>query len=141
LVLGGVVIPFNKGLDGHSDGDTLLHAIIDALLGAAVIGDIGTNFPSDVPEYLGIASNILLEKTIALLLEAGWQPIHIDATIIAQQPLMSPYIQLMRQMISKSIGVHIDAISIKATTTDGLGSIGQGEGIATIAIATIESKI
>lgn len=139
--MGGVVIPFNKGLDGHSDGDTLLHAIIDALLGAAVIGDIGTNFPSDVPDYSGIESKLLLEKTMALLKEAGWQPIHIDATIIAQQPLLSPYIISMRQVISKSIGTPIDAISIKATTTDGLGDIGRGEGIAAIAIATIETKI
>lgn len=139
--MGGVVIPFNKGLDGHSDGDTLLHAIIDALLGAAVIGDIGTNFPSDVPDYSGIESKLLLEKTMALLKEAGWQPIHIDATIIAQQPLLSPYIISIRKVISKSIGIPIDAISIKATTTDGLGDIGRGEGIAAIAIATIETKI
>ena len=107
----------------------------------AVIGDIGTNFPSDVPDYSGIESKLLLEKTMALLKEAGWQPIHIDATIIAQQPLLSPYIIPIRKVISKTIGIPIDAISIKATTTDGLGDIGRGEGIAAIAIATIETKI
>ena len=109
LVLGGVVIPFYKGLDGHSDGDVLLHAIIDALLGAAVIGDIGTNFPSDVLEYSGIESILLLEKTLALLTKVGWQPIHIDATIIAQEPLLSPYILPMRQVISKSTGMYNDS--------------------------------
>ena len=139
--MGGTVIPFTKGLDGHSDVDTLLHAIIDALLGAAVIGDIGTNFPSDVPEYSGIESKLLLKKTKDLLIEAGWQPVHIDATIIAQKPLVSPYIISMRQVISKSTDIPIEAISVKATTTDSLGDIGRGEGIAAIAIATIETKI
>ena len=140
LVLGGVSIPFDKGLAGHSDGDVLIHAIIDALLGAATLGDIGTHFSSSDPQYKEIASTLLLRRTSELLEERGWRIIHLDATIVAEQPTMKPFIDKMRRNVAESLKVDRNSVNIKATTTDGLGSIGRGEGIAAQAIATIEAK-
>ncbi len=140
LILGGVSIAFTKGLAGHSDGDVLIHSIIDALLGAASLGDIGTHFPSSDPQYKGIASTLLLRRTGELLEGRGCQVLHVDATIVAEQPIVKPFIGQMRQNIAENLRVDKGSVNIKATTTDGLGSIGRGEGIATLAIATIGAK-
>ena len=140
LVLGGVSIPFDKGLSGHSDGDVLIHAVVDALLGAATLGDIGTHFPSDDPKYKEIASTSLLKTTGDLLEERGWRIIHLDATIVAERPTVKPFVDRMRRNIAEGLKMDRSSVNIKATTTDGLGSIGRGEGIAALAIATIEAK-
>lgn len=137
LILGGVDIPHDRGLAGHSDGDALLHAIIDALLGAAALGDIGQHFPSSDASLEGISSLILLEKTRVLLRDAGWQPGNVDGTIVAQAPKLAPYIERMRQGIASSLGLELHAVSVKATTTDHLGFEGREEGIAAMAVATI----
>ncbi len=139
LVLGGVTIPFEKGLSGHSDGDSLTHAIIDALLGAARLGDIGAHFPAGDPQYKGIASTILLGKIGQLLNERGWRMVHVDATILAEHPRMRPHVDDMRRNIANILKVDLDSISVKASTNNGLGAIGRGEGIAALAIATIEA--
>ena len=139
LVLGGVVIPFEKGLSGHSDGDSLVHALIDALLGAAALGDIGTHFPASDPQYKGIACTILLDKIGQLLNERGWRIVHVDATILAERPRMRPHIDDMRQNIAKTLNLELDSVSVKASTNNGLGAIGRGDGVAAMAIATIEA--
>ena len=138
LILGGINIPFEKGLAGHSDGDVLIHSIIDALLGAAGMGDIGTHFPSGDDKYKGIASTILLVDTAKLLQDKLWRTTYVDATILAERPILRPFMDDMKQSIAKHIGIEDDSINLKATTTDGLGFLGHGEGIACIAIATIE---
>ena len=138
LILGGINIPFEKGLAGHSDGDVLIHSIIDALLGAAGMGDIGTHFPSGDDKYKGIASTILLVDTAKLLQGKLWRTTYVDATILAERPILRPFMDDMKQSIAKHIGIEDDSINLKATTTDGLGFLGHGEGIACIAIATIE---
>ena len=137
LIIGGVTIPYEKGLLGHSDADVLIHAIMDALLGAAAMGDIGQHFPDNDPQYEGISSLLLLEKTAALLAEAGWAVGNIDATIIAQKPKMAPHIEKMRQNIASVLHIGQDRINIKATTEEGLGFTGRGEGIAAQAAALI----
>ena len=138
LVLGGVTVPFDRGLAGHSDGDVLAHAVIDALLGAAALGDIGGHFPSGDPEYEGIASVDLLERTARLLGDDSWQAAYVDATIVAQQPVLKPFIAQIRRGIALSLGLGDDMVSVKATTTDHMGFTGRGEGIAALAVATIE---
>ena len=138
LVLGGVVVPYERGLAGHSDGDVAVHAIIDALLGAAALGDIGHHFSSDDPQYSGISSLILLSRTRDLLAANGWQVGNVDATIVAERPRLAPYIQQMRQAVDASLRVEPELISIKATTTDGMGFAGRGEGIAAQAVVLIE---
>ncbi|WP_278454294.1 2-C-methyl-D-erythritol 2,4-cyclodiphosphate synthase [[Ruminococcus] lactaris] len=138
LILGGVEIPYEKGLLGHSDADVLLHAIMDALLGAAALGDIGKHFPDIDPQYKGISSIKLLEHVAALLDENGYVVENIDATIIAQRPKMRPYIDQMRENIAKALGVETDQINVKATTEEGLGFTGTGEGISSQAICAIE---
>ncbi|MBI4298707.1 MAG: 2-C-methyl-D-erythritol 2,4-cyclodiphosphate synthase [Chloroflexi bacterium] len=138
LALGGISIPFESGLAGHSDGDVLLHAIIDALLGAAVMGDIGTHFPSSNPDYKDIPSVLLLEDTRQMLAEGGWHILHVDATIVAERPRLQPFIDAMREKIAQTLGLDKTAVSVKAKTTDGLGFTGRAEGIATYAIATIQ---
>ena len=138
LVLGGVEIEHDKGLVGHSDGDALIHAIIDSILGAAGLGDIGTHFPSDAPLLEGITSKILLMKANEKVESAGYETVFIDATIIAQNPRMAPYISSMKKSLSRIIGIDSGSINIKATTTDGLGFVGREEGIACIAISTLE---
>jgi 2-C-methyl-D-erythritol 2,4-cyclodiphosphate synthase len=138
LVLGGVVIPFDKGLLGHSDADVLVHAINDALLGACALGDIGKHFPDDDSKYKDISSLILLEKVKKLLEGAGYKVVNIDSVICAQKPKLSPYIDKMRINIADTLGVTVDKVSIKATTTEELGFEGRGEGISAQAICMIE---
>jgi len=137
LVLGGVDIPYDKGLSGWSDADVATHAIIDALCGAADLGDIGTLFPSQEPEYKDIPSLVLLSKTGELLKAKGLKVANIDVTIIAQCPKLSPFVPEMRKRLSKALGVESTQVTIKATTTDGLGFIGRGEGIAAQSVALI----
>ena len=139
LVLGGVEIPFGKGLSGWSDADALTHAIIDALLGAAALGDIGSHFPPGEPQYRDISSLVLLERVRDKLAEKGWRVGNIDATIVAEQPKLKGFIDGMRQQLSQTLGIEITQVSVKATTSEQLGFVGQGEGIATCAIALIES--
>lgn len=139
LILGGVTIPYEKGLLGHSDADVLLHAIMDALLGAAALGDIGKHFPDTELEYKGISSLVLLEKTGALLEKEGFLIENIDATIIAQAPKMRPHIDTMRENIAKTLGIEVSQVNVKATTEEGLGFTGMGEGISSQAICMLTS--
>lgn len=136
--MGGVKIPYKYGLDGHSDADVLIHAICDAMLGAANMGDIGQQFPDTSDEFLGIDSKILLKRTNELIKSKGYRLGNIDATIAAQQPKLGPYIPHMRQILSEALGVDEDAISIKATTTERLGFEGRKEGISAYAVVLIE---
>ena len=138
LVLGGVTIPFAHGLDGWSDADALTHAIIDALLGAVALGDIGSHFPAGDLEYKDISSILLLEKVKEKLAAGGWRVVNVDATIIAEAPKLAEYIQEMRQKISGALGIGASQVSVKASTANGLGYIGGGEGIAACAVALIE---
>lgn len=139
-ILGGVEIPFEKGLLGHSDADVLLHAIMDALLGAAALGDIGRHFPDSDPAYAGISSLKLLEKVGDLLKEAGYRPVNIDATVICEKPKVAPHIEAMRENIAKTLDMDISAVNIKGTTTEQLGFTGRGEGIAAQAVSMIEGE-
>ena len=132
--------PSSKGLAGHSDGDVLLHAIIDALLGAAALGDIGKYFPSEDPRYAGISSLEMLSKANAILREDGWRVLNVDATIVAQGPKLAPYFQPMIQSIAACLGVEPARVSVKATTTDGLGFTGDSQGIACFSVASIEPE-
>ena len=138
IVLGGVTVPFDRGLAGHSDGDVLAHAVIDALLGAAGLGDIGDHFPPGDPAYRGIAGVDLLERTARLLVDHSWQAAYVDATIVAQQPVLKPYISQIRRGIAVSLGLGEDMVSVKATTTDHMGFTGRGEGVVALAVATVE---
>lgn len=138
LVLGGIEIPFDKGLDGWSDADVLTHAVIDALLGAAVLGDIGSHFPPGEPQYRDVLSLVLLAEVRDKLDKNGWRVNNIDATVIAESPRIREYIEQMRRQISQALGIDISRVSVKASTSNGLGFIGRGEGIAAIAVATIE---
>ncbi|MGH2544176.1 MAG: 2-C-methyl-D-erythritol 2,4-cyclodiphosphate synthase, partial [Ardenticatenaceae bacterium] len=138
LVLGGVTVPFEKGLAGHSDGDVLIHAIIDALLGAAGLDDIGTRFPSNDERYKGVASTKLLSETLGILASHRWHVNFVDATILAERPILRPFMGQIKQTLSAALGLDAGSVNIKATTTDGLGFVGRGEGIASMAIATIE---
>ncbi len=140
LILGGVDIPYEKGLLGHSDADVLLHAIMDALLGAAALGDIGTHFPDNDPAYLGADSMELLRKVCALLREKNYTVSNIDATVIAQQPKLKPYIEQMRENIAKTMALDTDRISIKATTEEKLGFTGRKEGISAHCVALITKE-
>ena len=130
LILGGVKIPYEKGLLGHSDADVLLHAICDSLLGAAALGDIGKHFPDNDGKYKGISSLILLEKVSELINTNGYKIENLDATIIAQKPKMLPYIEEMRQNVANTCGIDLSMVNIKATTEEGLGFTGDGLGIA-----------
>nr|WP_204246910.1 2-C-methyl-D-erythritol 2,4-cyclodiphosphate synthase [Blautia sp. An249] len=140
LILGGVPIPYEKGLLGHSDADVLIHAVMDALLGAAALGDIGKHFPDTDPKYKGISSMLLLEETARLLKEQGYAIGNIDATIIAQRPKMAPHIPQMRENLAKCLGISQAQVNIKATTEEGLGFTGNGQGISSQAICLIEKK-
>lgn len=137
LILGGVEIPYEKGLLGHSDADVLLHAIMDALLGAAALGDIGKHFPDTDPAYKGISSMKLLEHVGKLLEQNLFRIENIDATIIAQAPKMRPYIDTMRKNIAEALGIAPEQVSVKATTEEGLGFTGTGEGIASQAVCLL----
>ena len=138
LIIGGVDIPYEKGLLGHSDADVLLHAISDALLGAAALGDIGKHFPDTDPRYKGADSLKLLEEVGNLLAEKGYVVGNVDATIVAQKPKMLPYIPQMRENIARVLHVDIDQINVKATTEEHLGFTGSGQGISSYAVAGIE---
>jgi 2-C-methyl-D-erythritol 2,4-cyclodiphosphate synthase len=138
LVLGGVAIPFNKGLEGWSDADVLTHAVIDALLGAAALGDIGQHFPPGEPEYAGISSIFLLEQVVEKLEEEGCKVVNIDATVIAERPRLREYIDDMRHNLSHVLGLDMENVSVKASTNNGIGDIGRGEGIAAMAVALIK---
>lgn len=138
LVLGGVDIPFAKGLSGWSDADVLTHAIIDALFGAASLGDIGRHFPPGEPEYKDISSLVLLQKTKDELTKNGWLIANVDATIVAEEPKLRDFIDRMRQQLSQTLGITLSQVSVKASTSNLLGFIGQGEGIAAWAIALLE---
>jgi 2-C-methyl-D-erythritol 2,4-cyclodiphosphate synthase len=137
LVIGGVTIPHARGLAGHSDADVLSHAICDALLGAAALGDIGRHFPDRDPTFRGISSLELLRRTVALLSAAGWSPLQVDTTILAEAPRISPHEPAMREAIAAALGVPVGNVGIKATTTEGLGFVGRREGIAAQAICLI----
>ncbi|MFC1938057.1 2-C-methyl-D-erythritol 2,4-cyclodiphosphate synthase [Chloroflexota bacterium] len=139
LVLGGINIPFDKGLSGWSDADVLTHAIIDALLGAAALGDIGGHFPPGEPQYKDIPSLILLERVNNELAEYGWQVSNIDATIVAEKPKLADFINQMRKQLSESLCIDPTRVSVKASTSNGLGFVGWGEGIAALAVASIIS--
>ena len=138
LVMGGVEIPHDKGLAGHSDADVLLHAICDALLGAASLGDIGTHFPDTDPKYEGSNSRTLLKEVAKKIAAQGYRIVNIDCTIVAQEPRMAPHVARMIGNIAADLGLQPAAVSVKATTTEKLGYIGRGEGIAAQAIALIE---
>ena len=134
LIMGGVQIPYEKGLLGHSDADVLLHAIADALLGALALGDIGKHFPDNDPQYKGISSLILLKKTAELVRSRGYTVGNVDATVLAQRPKLAPYVPSMRENIAAALGVDVERVSVKATTEEGLGFTGSGEGIAAHAV-------
>ena len=138
LILGGVNIPWEKGLLGHSDADVLVHAVMDALLGAAAMGDIGQHFPDSDPAYAGADSLVLLSHVCRKLREAGFEPVNVDATVIAQRPKLMPHIPLMRQNIASVMGVDISCVNVKATTEEHLGFTGREEGMAAMAVALIE---
>lgn len=139
LIVGGVDIPYEKGLLGHSDADVLLHAVSDALLGAAAMGDIGCLFPDNDAKFKDADSLVLLAQVVKVLADKGYGVVNVDATIIAQRPKMKPHIENMRSNIAKACGVEIDRISVKATTEEGLGFTGAGEGIAAQAVCLIEN--
>jgi 2-C-methyl-D-erythritol 2,4-cyclodiphosphate synthase len=138
LMIGGVEIPSEQGLLGHSDADVLLHAICDALLGAACLGDIGRHFPDTAPKYKGISSLVLLEEVSRLLKEAGFRVNNVDATIVAEKPQMSPHIRAMVENIAAAVKTERSLVNVKATTTEGLGFTGRGEGMAAYAVCTIK---
>lgn len=140
LVLGGVEIPYILGLDGHSDADVLLHAVMDALLGAAALGDIGRLFPDTDPAYKGISSVLLLETVAARIREAGYEVGNVDATVIAQKPKLAPHIPAMREIVARALGLDLDQINIKATTEEHLGFSGREEGIAAHAVCLLEQS-
>ncbi len=140
-MLGGVEVPFELGLEGHSDADVLLHAICDALLGAAALGDIGWHFPPGDPAYKDISSLVLLERVRELLAQAGYRPLQLDSVVIAEAPKLAPYIGEMRGRIARALGLPVGAVSVKATTSEGLGPQGRGEGIAAWAVALIRKAI
>ena len=137
LILGGAEIPWEKGLLGHSDADVLVHAVMDALLGAAALGDIGQHFPDTDPAYEGADSLQLLRKVGEILAEAGYRVGNVDATVIAQRPKLAPYREQMRKNIAEALGAEVSQVSVKATTEEGLGFTGAGEGIAAQAIALL----
>lgn len=133
LVLGGVKIPHSKGCVAHSDGDVLIHALCDALLGALALGDIGQHFPDTADEYAGIDSKILLTRVAAMIRSAGWDIVNVDNTLLAQKPKIAPFVPQMRQTLAEVLGLPVEAVSVKATTTEHLGFVGREEGIAAYA--------
>ncbi|HWE64740.1 MAG TPA: 2-C-methyl-D-erythritol 2,4-cyclodiphosphate synthase [Chloroflexota bacterium] len=138
LILGGIALSHTRGLAGHSDADVLLHAIADALLGAAGLGDIGQQFPPGDPQYAGIASTILLERVAMLLARDGWRIANIDSTLIAERPRINPAVPRMRERIAATLGIEPARIGVKATTNERLGFVGREEGIAAIAVALLQ---
>jgi 2-C-methyl-D-erythritol 2,4-cyclodiphosphate synthase len=140
LILGGVEIPYIKGLLGHSDADVLCHAIADALLGAAALGDIGKHFPDTDPRFKDISSLVLLKHVLDLLTSNSFEIVNVDSTVILQQPKISPYIKRMRENIAQSLALALDQVSVKATTSEELGFIGMGEGAVAYAVASIRGR-
>jgi len=140
LVLGGVTIPGARGLDGHSDADVLCHAIADAVLGAAALGDLGSHFPSSDDRWKDAASTDLLARAVAMAADEGLGVVSIDATIVIERPSLAPYRDEMRKTVATCCGVDVSVVSIKATTTDGLGLIGRGEGAAALAVAVLDAR-
>ena len=138
LIIGGVEIPYESGLLGHSDADVLLYAVTDSILGAAALGDIGKHFPDTDPAYKGADSLVLLKEAVRIVSEAGFRIVNIDSTIIAQRPKMRPYIDDMRANIARAAGIDISCINVKATTEEGLGFTGKGEGISSQSICMID---
>ena len=141
LVLGGIEVQFEKGLKGDSDADVLLHAIIDAILGAAAMGDIGTHFPPGDAAYLGISSVDLVRQTLEIVGVERWRVVFVDATILAERPILRPVMPEIKKSVANALEIGPDSVNVKATTTDGLGFVGKGEGIAALAVATIERLI
>ena len=140
LILGGVHIPFDRGLEGDSDADALTHAILDALLGAAALGDIGTHFGVGRPENMGISSLLLLGQMVALVRQHGYLPNNVDATVVAEAPKIGPHIPAMRTALAAVLGLAEDRVSVKGTTAKGLGALGAGDGIAAFAVATVRRR-
>ena len=140
LVLGGVAIEFECALAAHSDGDVLIHALCDALLGAAGLGDIGRHFPDTSPEFTGVDSRVLLRRVVALLSERGFGVVNADVTAIAQAPRLAPHLGEMRTNLASDLGIEPGGVNVKATTTEGMGFTGRGEGIAAHAVALIEAR-
>ena len=140
LVLGGVRIPHTKGCVAHSDGDVLIHALCDALLGALALGDIGHHFPDTSDDYAGIDSRILLARVAAMVREAGWEVVNVDGTLLAQKPKIAPHVPAMRQALADTLGLPLDAVSVKATTTERLGFVGREEGIAAHATCLLRRR-
>ena len=140
LFLGCVQIPFEKGLEGHSDADALAHAICDSLLGAAAMGDIGKHFPDSDPAYKNASGTFLLDRVRKKISEAGFQIVNVDCVVICEKPVISPYAEAMKEKISENLGIEKNAVNIKATTTEKMGFTGRGEGIAAKAVCLIEEK-
>ncbi len=138
LVLGGIQLPFERGLSGHSDADVLTHAIIDALLGAAALGDIGQHFPDTDDRYAGASSIELLETTVRMLNERGITIVNVDATVVIERPAISPHREAMRRTLAEAAGLAVDRVSVKATRGEGMGFVGRQEGAAALALATVE---
>lgn len=137
LVIGGVTIPYEKGMAAHSDGDALIHALCDALLGAAGLGDIGRHFPDSSGEFKDIDSRILLRRVVALLSAQSFVPSNVDVTVVAQAPKLAPYVEQMRVNLSADLGIPVQRINVKATTTEKMGFTGRGEGVAAFAVALL----
>ena len=138
LILGGVTVPYERGLDGHSDADVLTHAIMDALLGAAGLGDIGKLFPDSDERYRGISNLLLLREVEKCLRDNGWQVVNLDSTVVAQAPKLAPYREAMRRNLAEALGIDVSCVSVKATTEEHLGFTGDGSGMAAQAIALLE---
>ncbi|HSF22744.1 MAG TPA: 2-C-methyl-D-erythritol 2,4-cyclodiphosphate synthase [Blastocatellia bacterium] len=140
LILGGVEIPFEKGLMGHSDSDVLTHAVCDALLGAAALGDIGTHFPDSEPRWAGASSLDFLAHVVELLADRGYQVANVDATVMAERPKLKPHVTAIRERLASVLKVHLDQVSVKAKTGEGLESVGRGEAIAAQAVALLQAR-
>lgn len=140
-ILGGVEIPFDRGPEGHSDADVVLHALADALLGAAALGDIGTHFPPSDPQWRGIDSQRIVREAVRLLAGIGVEPIHVDLMVIAEAPRIAPYLAAMQVAIGACLGLPPETVSIKATTNEGMGFVGRAEGIAALAVATVAAVL
>jgi 2-C-methyl-D-erythritol 2,4-cyclodiphosphate synthase len=139
IMLGGVRIPHERGVRAHSDGDVVIHALCDALLGAAGLGDIGMHFPDTDPQWRGVAGAVLLERVLAMLMARGFEPVNVDVTILAERPRIAPHREAMRRQLAQMLDLAPEVVNVKATTTEQLGLIGRGEGIAAQAIALVES--
>ena len=140
LVLGGVQIPHTKGCVAHSDGDVLIHALCDALLGALALGDIGQHFPDTSDEFAGIDSKLLLARVVAMIRERGWEIVNVDNTLLAQKPKIAPFVPQMRQALADVMGIAVDRVSVKATTTERLGFVGREEGVAAYATCLLSTS-